>query len=64
MIAVAGALFRIFLLARLAGRGETKTVAVTMLLSELLHKSGEISGWYCSDSRPRIRNRANAIVSD
>ena len=41
MTAVVDALFRVFLHARLARRGETKKAAVTKLLSELLDTRGE-----------------------
>ena len=41
MTAVADVLFRVFLHARLARRGETKKAAVTKLLSELLDNRGE-----------------------
>ena len=41
MTAVADAFFRVFLHARLARRGETKKVAVTKLLCELLDNRGE-----------------------
>ena len=42
MTAVADAFFRVFLHARLARRGETKKVAVTKLLCQLLENRGDI----------------------